>query len=193
MEDTRSTLLVRLTNREDEDAWRTFDKLYRPMLVGYARTRGLSTHDAEDVAQQCVEAVLGNIDRYQHVGSFKAWLRTIAENKIRDESRRRREQQAPASVLSAQADSDPGPSEIWERHWFNEHLRYCVEQGRPDVSENTYQAFYPNVIEGRPAKAVAERLGISVNQVYVSKFRVMERVRRMLADLTGSDFARLLA
>lgn len=63
MEDTRSTLLARLTDREDEDAWRTFDKLYRPMLVGYARTRGLTTHDAEDVAQECVEAVLDNIDR----------------------------------------------------------------------------------------------------------------------------------
>lgn len=187
MDETRSTLLVRLTDRDDEDAWRTFNELYRPMLVGYARRRGLDAADADDVAQQCVEAVLANIERYQHTGSFKAWLRTITENRIKDLFRKRREQQVRSGVWAVQADDTPAPDEEWEQHWLVEHLRYCVEQVRPDIAEQTYQAFYQNVIEDRSAKETAERVGISVNQVYVAKFRVMERIRRMLQELTGTD------
>ena len=39
MEETRSTLLVRLRDRSDEEAWQTFDELYRPLLVKYAGSR----------------------------------------------------------------------------------------------------------------------------------------------------------
>jgi RNA polymerase sigma-70 factor (ECF subfamily) len=187
VDDTRSTLLARLTDRDDEEAWCTFNELYRPMLVGYAHKRGLDAADADDVAQQCVEAVLANIDRYQHTGSFKAWLRTIAQNRIRDLFRKRREQQVDSGVWAAQADDEPAADELWERHWLAEHLRYCVEKVRPDIAEHTYRAFVENVIDERPAAETAERLGLTVNQVYVAKFRVLERIRNLLVDLTGSD------
>ncbi len=68
MEDTRSTLLVRLRDPTDQDAWRTFDELYRPMLVGYACARGLDQADAEDVAQQCIQAVL------KQIGANRTWI-----------------------------------------------------------------------------------------------------------------------
>ncbi len=187
MDDTRSTLLARLTDRNDAEAWTTFNDLYRPMLVGYARKRGLNDADADDVSQQCIEAVLANIDQYQHTGSFKAWLRTIAQNRIRDHFRKRREQQIGSGLWAAQPDDQPAADELWERHWLAEHLRYCVEKVRPDIAEHTYRAFVENVIEERPAAETAELLGLTVNPVYVAKFRVLERIRNMLRDLTGSD------
>ena len=49
------------------------------VLVGYARTRGLPEADAEDVAQQCVQAVVEQIAAYAHAGSFRTWLRENAE------------------------------------------------------------------------------------------------------------------
>lgn len=193
MEETRSTLLVRLKDRTDQEAWQIFDQLYRPMLVGFACTRGLHQADAEDAAQQCIQSVLANIDRYEHVGSFKSWLRTIVENKIRDQRRRRRDQDAGSAVWDNVADDAPAPEAEWERHWMMEHLRYCVERVRPNIAESTYQAFYQNVIEGAPAKEVAQRLGITANQVYVAKFRVLERVRSLLTELTGYDLGESLA
>ena len=111
MDHTRSTLLVRLRDRSDEQAWRTFDALYRTMLVGYARARGLPPADAEDVAQQCAEAVLEQIGQYTHAGSFKSWLRAIAEHKIVDRFRaQRREVQAESGVLSGAPDPAPAPA-----------------------------------------------------------------------------------
>lgn len=189
MEDTRSTLLVRLADRGDQEAWHTFDQLYRPMIVGYACTRGLDNADAEDVAQLCIESVVKHIAdyRHQHIGSFKAWLRSIAANKIRDLYRRRRDQQADSAIWNQHHDPKPTPDEVWERHWLMEHLRYCVEKVRPDIADHTYWAFYHTVIENLPAKETAARLGIPVNQVYVAKFRVLERIRASLRDLTGFD------
>lgn len=195
MDPTRSTLLVRLADPEDQEAWRIFDRLYRPMLVGFSRTRGLEQADAEDVAQHCTAAVLKHIAQFQHrhAGSFKGWLRSIAENRIRDLARARgagrREEQADTGIWSRQADDAENPEQSWERHWLREHLRYCLEQIRPDIAESTFLAFHQNVLEERPAKEVAEALGMTANQVYVAKFRVLERIRNMMLELTGPDGA----
>ncbi len=161
------------------------------MIVGYARTRGVDSADADDIAQQCIESVIKHIGDYhhQHIGSFKAWLRSIAENKIKDLFRRRRELQADSAVWDEHRDPNPGPEQVWERHWLMEHLRYCVEKVRPDIADHTYWAFYYTVVENRPAKETAERLSITVNQVYVAKFRVLERIRASLSELTGMDIA----
>lgn len=52
MTTTRATLLARLKNRSDAEAWSQFQKLYAPLLYRYARGRGLSREDAEDVRDQ---------------------------------------------------------------------------------------------------------------------------------------------
>ena len=187
MEETRSTLLVRLRDPTDQEAWRTFDELYRPMLVGYACARGLDQADAEDVAQQCIQAVLKQIGEYQHLGSFRTWLRTIAERRIRDLFRRRREVQADTGVWAEQRDSKPPPEDLWERHWWSAHLRYCAERVKHHFAESTYAAFVGYAIEEQPAAAIAEQLGLSVNKVYVAKHRVLERIRELMLELTGSD------
>lgn len=188
MDPTRVTLLLRLRDRSDQTAWRTFDSLYRGMIVGFARWRGLSEADADDVAQQCVAAVVEGIGQYQHLGSFKTWLRAIAEKKIVDVFRKRgREAQAPSGVLAAEADPGTSLDEQWERNWARAHFSYCLEAVRAQVEERTYEAFTAYAIHGRPAEEVAAAVGISVGQVYVAKHRVLERVRAMLAELTGSD------
>ena len=48
------------------------------------------------------------------------------------------------------------------------------------------------MIEQKPAKAVAEELNLSLNQVYVARYRMTERVRAMLLELTGMEFERFL-
>lgn len=188
MDHTRSTLLRRLCDRSDEQAWRTFDELYRGMLVGYARARGLGQADAEDVAQQCAQVVLEQIGEYQHAGSFKKWLRAIAEHKIVDSFRRqRREVQPGTGVMGGHADGTPGVEEVWEQHWEVAHLRYCAQTVRCEVAPGTFEAFVGYALEGRDAAMVAAALGMTANQVYVAKHRVLDRIRAKMLELTGED------
>jgi RNA polymerase sigma-70 factor (ECF subfamily) len=187
MDETRSTLLARLRDPADADAWQTFDRLYRPMLVGYACSRGLGQADAEDVAQQCAQAVIEQVGTYQHLASFKAWLRAIAEHKIADLRRRRREVQAGTAVWAHQPDTETGIEQSWDRLWAAAHLRHCAELVRLEVAPGTFAAFMAYAIDGRPAAAVAEELGMSLSQVYVAKHRVVERIRAVMMELTGID------
>ena len=194
MEDsTRSTLLVRLKDRGDADAWETFGSLYRPMIVAYAVSRGLDAPDAEDVAQQCTQAVLEKIEEYEHLHSFKSWLRAIADHKIVDRFRRgKRLVQGTSTFWDMQSapGHQPGgeaPPDVWDRQWTMAHIVYCAERVRASVNESTYEAFAACVLRGMDPGAVAAALNLSTNQVYVAKHRVLERIREMLRELHGED------
>jgi len=190
---TRSTLLVRLKDRGDTDAWETFGSLYRPMIVAYAVSHGLDSADAEDVAQQCTQAVLEKIETYEHLGSFKTWLRSIADHKIVDQFRRNRKHvQGTSGFWESQSAPHhrPGgqsPLEAWDRQWMVSHIAYCAERVRASVNETTYEAFAACVVRGMEPGAVAAALNLSINQVYVAKHRVLERIREMLRELHGQD------
>ena len=186
MEETRTTLLIRLKNGEDQTAWRIFDQLYRPLIVNYSRARGLTTHDSEDVAQQCMQAILDKIGEYQHQGSLRSWLRAIAQNKICDRFRAiGREVQAGTAVWADKPDPNPAPDRLWEQHWWKAHLQQGAEVVRGEVAQTTFAAFVCYAIEGQSAEKVAQSLGMSVNQVYVAKHRVLDRIRALITEWTG--------
>jgi RNA polymerase sigma factor (sigma-70 family) len=157
------------------------------MLLGYACSRGLTPADAEDVSQQCAQAVVEQVGEYQHLASFKSWLRGIAEHKIADLRRRRREVHAGTAVWAEQADPGTGIEKVWDRHWAGAHLRHCAELVKSEVAPTTYAAFIAYAIEGKRPGVVAESLGISLGQVYLAKHRVLERLRSVMMELTGVD------
>ena len=47
MTTTRKTLLQRVRDHSDREAWEQFFELYAPILEGYARAHGLSRSDAD--------------------------------------------------------------------------------------------------------------------------------------------------
>jgi RNA polymerase sigma-70 factor (ECF subfamily) len=52
-----------------------------------------------------------------------------------------------------------------------------------DFQPATWKAFWEQAVEGRPAAEVAAELGLTIGAVYASKFRVLDRLRRELADM----------
>ena len=82
---TRPSLLMRLRDHADAEAWRTFALLYAPLMYGYCRKSGLQDADAADVAQDVLKQVSRSIRGFvydQQKGRFRDWLRTIARNKV---------------------------------------------------------------------------------------------------------------
>ena len=184
MTTTRSTLLARLKNRGDAEAWSQFQKLYAPLLYRYARGRGLSREDSEDVRDQCVEVIARKIKTFQYdkeKGGFKNWLYRIAHRKVIDLLRKHRERVAATGEVRVLPDPGPTPDEIWGRHWEQQHLRYCVEQIRGSVSEVNHEAFCMLLFEECTVEQVCARLGLNANQVYKAKSRVLQRVRQLMA------------
>ena len=54
---TRTSLLGRLKNWDDQESWKEFFDTYWKMLYSVARRAGLSETDAQDVVQEAIVAV----------------------------------------------------------------------------------------------------------------------------------------
>jgi len=179
----RCTLLARIKDPKDSDAWRQFERLYSPLLYRYARGRGLARHDAEEVRDQCLEVIVRKIGEFEydrHKGGFKNWLFRMVSHKVTDLHRKRREVHADSKDLRALVDPEPTPDELWEQTWQYEHLKFGVEQVRNEVAERDFQAFRMLVTDECSVAEVCRRLDLNPNQVYKAKARVLRRVREQL-------------
>jgi DNA-directed RNA polymerase specialized sigma24 family protein len=75
--ETRPSLLLRLREPADQEAWRHFVDAYGPMVYRYARQRGLQDADAADLTQIVLLQVSGSVRRFDYDpqrGRFRGWL-----------------------------------------------------------------------------------------------------------------------
>jgi RNA polymerase sigma-70 factor (ECF subfamily) len=85
--ETRDSLLQRLPNAEDTEAWEQFVALYGNVLYRVARRQGLQLADADNLVQEVMLAVSQSISQWlgrEDRGRFRAWLKRIARNEAVD-------------------------------------------------------------------------------------------------------------
>ena len=83
--ETRPSLLLRLRDPGDGEAWQLFVDLYAPLVYGLARKRGLQDADAADLTQEVFRSVADAVRRLEYdprKGTFRGWLYTVTRNKI---------------------------------------------------------------------------------------------------------------
>src|SRR5271167_1262857 len=82
---TRPSLLMRLRDPADAESWRTFIAVYGPLILRYARQRGLQDADAADVAQDVLAQVARSMREFTYEpdrGRFRDWLGTVVRHRI---------------------------------------------------------------------------------------------------------------
>src|SRR5437763_1958531 len=91
METTSVSLLDRLHQPNQTEAWGRFVQLYTPLLYDWARGLGVQEQDATDLVQEVFVTLLEKLPefRYDRTGSFRGWLRTVLRNKWREVRRKR--------------------------------------------------------------------------------------------------------
>lgn len=191
MQETRSTLLERLKDLEDESSWRVFFDSYAKIIHGVAVKSGLQPQDAQDVVQETVVSVAKHIGGFEYDrsrGSFKSWLLTITRSKIITRWRRNsREPSLPnAEASSATSTSpiekfpDPASNqleEIWEREWQQAILSRAMDSLKKMVDPAHFQVFDCLVNKGWSVAEVENRLGVKPEQAYLIKSRVTARLK----------------
>ena len=87
---TRPSLLVRLRNSRDEEAWSEFSAVYEPVIYRMTQRRGMQDADAREVVQEVLMSVATAIDRFDvdAVGSFRGWLSQITRHATIDRLRK---------------------------------------------------------------------------------------------------------
>jgi RNA polymerase sigma factor (sigma-70 family) len=188
---TRFSLLVRLRDMQDAEAWFEFVEIYTPVVYGFLRKRGLQDADAADVTQDVVRKVSRSIRGFQcdrQLGSFRGWLLTVTRNSLADLHEIRCRQpvgSADTGVhrLLEEESADDRSKEAWESEYRQSVFQWAVRQIRKDFQDNTWQAFWKASVEGLAAKDVAEVLGMSVGAVYTAKCRVLEQLKQTIQGI----------
>jgi RNA polymerase sigma-70 factor (ECF subfamily) len=181
---TRTSLLDRLRDLDDSLAWEQFDAIYRPMLRRYAHDRGLTGEQADEIVQECMTAIVERIQRFERQASFRGWLRGLVDHKVADHLRKQRpEKQGLTGDFEREQHREVTPAQMWEREWNRAHLLHCLEVVRSQVAEHTYQAFDLYVVREMPVAEVSRMLGMSANQIYVAKSRVMARIEERWSEI----------
>lgn len=193
---TRSTLLERLRNLDDQASWRVFFETYWKLIYNVARKAGLSDQEAEDVVQETVISVVKKIAGFRYdpaKGSFKNWLLLITRRRINDQFRRvyrgLRAAQAGETPLAIESVADPSlaPDEVsevlWEQEWRKHLLETALVRARQQTNPKHYQAFDYCVFQNIPPAEVGRMLGLNIAQVYLAKHRIGVTLRRIMATV----------
>ena len=188
-ESTRPSLLIRIRDLDDVEAWTQFADIYGPLVFRFARTRGLQAADAADLTQEVLRRVAESIGRFDYdrnLGRFRGWLFTVAGNKLKNflASRRRHVRGSGDSAVKQILDNQPAAKQDeqqqWDRDYEQRLFEWAAEQIKGRFRESTWQAFWQTAVEGKTGQQVADALGLSVGSVYVYKGRVMSQLKEQL-------------
>ena len=187
---TSATLLRRLRDPGDRDAWASFAESYGKRIYAWCRRWQLQEADAEDVTQGLLVKIPTKMRSFSYdpkVGSFRAWLKTVVRHAltdfVRSQERAGKTSYAPLESVEAEQDLMKELDERFER----EVLEEAMSRVEPRVSKATWQSFRLTAIELLPGKEVAARLKIPVAHVYVYKQRVQDMLRAEIHKLDGEE------
>jgi RNA polymerase sigma-70 factor (ECF subfamily) len=183
--DTSLSLLEQLRDGEASEAWNRLVTLYTSLLQTWFRSAGLQPADRDDLTQRVLEVIFRQMPDFEYSGrpgAFRAWLRGIAVNLLREHWRRRKTPDS-ASVLDELVDPRSHLSQLWDRAHDRHILHGLLDVVRAEFAETTWKAFCRLALDRAPAREVAAELDTTVNAVLISKSRVLARLREEAREL----------
>lgn len=185
---TTTEMLDGLHDSSNDRVWTDFDERYRPILIGFGRSLGLTDADAADIAQDAITRFVieyreGKYDRDR--GRLRSWLIGIVRYRVLELRRKKSVRKEAHGVTRMQElPSQREMTQMWARQHEAEVYRRAVvklkETSKTD--ENTLRAF-ELLMERQMAPAlVAEELGMSIDDVYRAKSRVAQRLRSIVEE-----------
>ena len=193
--ETRPSLMLRLRDPQDQQAWTQFVSVYEPLVLRLLRQRGLQEADARDVTQQVVLAVTQAVERWQPDGraaSFRRWLFAIARKLALKFIQRGTGASGPArrgvggtdmlDLLNSLPEPEHRTVTTFDEEYRNEVFVWAAEQVRGEFRESTWDVFWRTCVLNEPIAEVASDLGITTGSVYVARSRIIARLRQRVEE-----------
>jgi RNA polymerase sigma factor (sigma-70 family) len=182
---THATLLARLTGEADPSVWREFFDRYGALIRGFARREGLQAADGDDVLQDVLLALTKTMPGFAYdpaKGKFRSYLKTLALHAI---FKKRLQNRGPVQLEHLEeatrvAAHDESVERNWEEEWRNYHVRLAMRTIEVEFNPADRRAFERYAVGAEDARTVARELGVSVDQVYQAKSRMVKRLSELI-------------
>lgn len=186
---TTSSGLIAGVRTFDPSAWRQLAATYGPLVYSWARRAGLSGADAADITQEVFRVVTlwaGRVAHGRPGDTFRGWLWTVTQNKLRDFWRRRSGQAAATGGSDAQAllQLIPDSESVNESQLsldLSGALGEAVNKVKKEFEARSWRAFWRVTVDGQQPAEVGRELGMTTNAVYVARSRILRRLREVMS------------
>ncbi len=187
---TRGTLLQRVRQGADADAWRELDAAYREMLLRFCRSRGLQHADAEDVIQMVFSRLINGLRQFEYDrtrGRFRDYLFRCVRSAIADWAKCQRPHDN--GVLLAEADApEPVPdwSQAFDCEWIDHHYRAALAALAASVERSSMEIIEAT-LAGKTVREIAGATGMTEMAVYQVRHRMKERLTQRIAEQIAEE------
>ena len=195
---TRYSLIGRLHNPQNVEAWSEFASIYQPLIFRICRHRGLQHADATDVTQEVMAKVAKAIvqfDGQQDGATFRGWLYRVTRNVVVDFFRKRENRNLAGAETGLfeliEQEPDQAESNEFRIEYQKQIFSIVANQVRDQVQPNTWQAFWRTEVDNESVAKVAIELDMNSGAVYVARSRVIARLRTAAEEKmneTGGNF-----
>lgn len=192
MRSTSATLLGRLRDLSDAQAWKEFEARYQPRLIAWCLAKGLQQVDAEDVAQNVLLKVATRMETFEYdpKSNFSGWLRTVWHNAWYDFVKDRKpggRGSGDSAVYEQLLNYQGGDlTEELASEFQRELLEEALTRARPKVSPRNWEIFQ-GFLNGKTPAELAEEHGLTLAALGMAKSRVLKTVKQEIAYLEGTD------
>jgi RNA polymerase sigma factor (sigma-70 family) len=188
---TSGTLLIRLRNTGDQQAWEEFYARYTPMIRGWCRQ--WFPRELEDMVHEVMVLLVKRLRdfEYQPGKRFRGYLKTVTHRlmaDLKERSGRRPAVDGDGLVEAVEASLD------LEHRLASEYdlelLGKAKDNVRRRVESRTWSAYVETAEQGRPAAEVAKELGMKVGAVFQAKHHVLTLLQQEVKSLenpSGSE------
>lgn len=196
---TDLSLLERLgDSRYRSDAWNVFVDRYTELFFVWFRHWGLDPQDMEDVLQDTMMRVLGNIKTFERrkPGSFRGWLKTVARSswqQMIEDSRRQlatREADAREARNWGTLGSDLAVDHLerlFDAWALEEMLAMAQSTVKQRTTKTVWETYDRVCLRHEPVKDVAESMNLTTIQIYDRISHIRKRMRQALAELENAE------
>ena len=183
--ETRLSLIARLHQSNDGDAWSEFVRIYEPLILAIAQRRGLQHADASEVTQEVLKRVADSIENWDpnpQKGAFRGWLYRVTRNLTIDYLRHHRRWRDRVQISDLEEITSPSEDESqefrleFERQLFNLAATEVKSAFKPE----NWQAFWLTAVQNKSVEEVARQLNLPRSKVYVARSRVMARIAKVI-------------
>lgn len=196
MNETSITLLDSLGDPENRDGWQKLCSLYQPLILAWLKKYDIQSCDADDLTQEVLMSVCISLSNFEHSGrpgAFRAWLKSILVNRLRNfwRTRDRKPHSPGGSSIEERLLQLEDPASHLSQLWDQQHdlfvMKRLLELTQRYFSDESWEMFVRVAIRGESAETVARERGVSLNSVFIAKSRILRRLRTEAAGLVDSS------